>query len=174
MRWTVHSEEPLYTDAWLDIRIADVEIPRGGGRLSHRLIRAAPGAGAVVLDDRRRVLLLWRHRFITDSWGYEIPIGRVDDGEEPIAAAARETEEETGWRPAGLRPLLRVHPSAGISDSEHHIFLTRQATHIGDPTDAFESERIEWVPLTDVPALIAEGDITSGTTLSALLYAATI
>lgn len=172
MRWTVHSEEPLYRDGWLDIRLADVEIPNGG-RLSHRLIRTAPGAGAVVLDDRLRVLLLWRHRFITDAWGYEIPMGRVDAGEEPIAAAARETEEETGWRPSGLRPLLRVHPTAGISDSEHHIFLTRRATYIGEPTEAFESERIEWVPLAGIPSLVARGDITSGTSLSALLYAMT-
>ncbi len=65
MRWTVHSERSLYTDPWLDIRIADVELP-DGRHLDHRLIRTLPGAGAVVVEDRR-VLLLWRHRFITGS-----------------------------------------------------------------------------------------------------------
>ncbi|HEY3683817.1 MAG TPA: NUDIX domain-containing protein [Streptosporangiaceae bacterium] len=171
MRWTVHSEEPLYTDEWLDIRLADVEITEGR-HLSHRLIRTPPGAGAVILDDQRRALLLWRHRFITDTWGYEIPIGKVDPGEPPIAAAARETEEETGWRPSDLRPLLRVQPSAGISDSEHHIYITEHAEHIGAPTEDFESERIEWIPLADIAALTAKGHITSGTSLAALLYAA--
>lgn len=171
MRWTVHSEEPLYTDEWLDIRLADVEIT-DGRHLSHRLIRTAPAAGAVVLDDQWRVLLLWRHRFITDTWGYEIPIGKADDGEEPIDCAAREAEEETGWRPDGLRPLMRVRPSPGISDSDHHIFLAEHATYIGEPTEPFESQRIEWIPLADIRALISKGDITSGTTLAALLYAA--
>ncbi|MEY9211446.1 hypothetical protein ABH917_000892 [Thermobifida halotolerans] len=66
MRWIVHSEKPLYQDRWLDIRLADVEIT-GGRHLSHRLIRSAPGAGAVVLNGRGEVLLLWRHRFITDT-----------------------------------------------------------------------------------------------------------
>ena len=169
MRWTVHAEEPLYTDEWLDIRLADVEIP-GGPRLSHRLIRSAPGAGAVVLDDRERVLLLWRHRFITDAWGYEIPMGRLDPGEEPLAAAARETEEETGWRPEGLRPLLSVHPTPGISDSVHHVFRAGGATYIGAPSDAYESQRIAWVPLAEIPGLAASGEITGGSTLAALLY----
>jgi len=45
----------------------------------------------------------------------------------------------------------------------------RDAEQIGDPTDGFESERIEWVPLSDIRPLIAKGDISSGTTMVALL-----
>ena len=104
MRWTVHSEKPLYEDEWLDIRLADVELP-DGRHLEHRLIRTPPGAGCVIVKDRR-VLLLWRHRFITDTWGWEIPVGKIDPGEDPVRAAARETEEETGWRPGSLTSLL--------------------------------------------------------------------
>ncbi|MGW4801088.1 NUDIX domain-containing protein, partial [Nonomuraea sp. NPDC004297] len=115
MRWQVHSEKSLYLDQWLDIRVADVELP-DGRRLDHRLVRTAPGAGAVVTDDKDRVLLIWRHRFITDTWGWEIPLGGVEDGEMPMAAAAREVEEETGWRPGPLRPMLSVQPSNGFSD----------------------------------------------------------
>ncbi|MFL1379831.1 NUDIX domain-containing protein, partial [Nocardiopsis protaetiae] len=113
MRWTVHSERPLYTDPWLDVRVADVELP-DGQRFDHRLIRRPRGAGTV-LRDGGRVLLLWRHRFITDTWGYEIPMGGVHDGEDPRLAAAREAEEETGWRPGTLRPLLRLQPSSGLT-----------------------------------------------------------
>jgi len=81
MRWTVHSEKSLYTDPWLDIRIADVELP-DGRHVDHRLIRTPPGAGAVVTDGNDNVLLLWRHRFITGSWGWEIPFGKTDEGED--------------------------------------------------------------------------------------------
>jgi 8-oxo-dGTP pyrophosphatase MutT (NUDIX family) len=168
MRWTVHSEKQLYEDPWLDIRVADVELP-DGRHLEHRLIRTAPGAGTVVLDESR-VLLLWRHRFITGSEGYEIPIGKIEPGEDPAGAAARETEEETGWRPGPLRFLLRVEPTPGISDSEHHIYLAESADQIGAPEDDFESERIAWVPLAEIPELISRGQIPSGTTLAALLY----
>ncbi|ASU84368.1 NUDIX hydrolase [Nocardiopsis gilva YIM 90087] len=169
MRWVVRSEKPLYTDPWLDIRAADVEVS-GGRHLEHRIIRTGPGAGAVIMNDRDEVLLEWRHRFITDTWGYEIPMGGVHDGEAPIAAAAREVEEETGWRPGPLRPLIHVHPTPGVSDSEHHIFVAESAEHIGDPADDWESERIEWVPLADVPKLVGEGKVIGGTSVSALLY----
>lgn len=169
MRWQVHSEQALYTDRWLDVRVADVELP-DGTRLDHRLIRTAPGAGAVVTDDRGRVLLLWRHRFITDSWGWEIPLGKIEEGEEPAVAAARETEEETGWRPGPLRPLLYTQPTNGLSDSAHHIFHADSATHIGPPTDTWEAERVEWVPLADLRRLIDRRDLVCGTSMAALLY----
>jgi 8-oxo-dGTP pyrophosphatase MutT (NUDIX family) len=172
MRWTVHSEKPLYADPWLDIRVADVELP-DGRHLEHRLIRTPPGAGAVVSDGNGRVLLLWRHRFITGTWGWEIPVGKADPGEDPAASAAREVEEETGWRPGPLRLLLRVEPTPGISDSVHHIYRADAATRIGPPEDDFESSRIEWVELDTIPDLIGRGEIASGTTLAALLYTIT-
>jgi 8-oxo-dGTP pyrophosphatase MutT (NUDIX family) len=172
MRWTVHSEKSLYTDEWLDIRLADVELP-DGRHLQHRLIRTPPGAGCVVIRDGR-VLLLWRHRFITGTWGWEIPVGKIDPGEDPAAAAVRETEEETGWRPGPLTPLLRVEPTAGLSDSVHHIYLADGATRTGRPEDDYESDHVSWVPLREVPALVSRGQITSGTTLAALLYTITV
>jgi 8-oxo-dGTP pyrophosphatase MutT (NUDIX family) len=168
MRWEVHSEKPLYTDEWLDVRIADVELP-DGRHLDHRLIRTRPGAGVVFARDGQ-VLLLWRHRFITDSWGYEIPLGKLDAGEDPAAGAAREFEEETGWRPGPLEYLLRVEPTPGLYDGVHHVYRADGATRIGQPEDPFESERVEWVPLAGIPRLVADGKITSGTTLAALLY----
>lgn len=171
MRWKVHSEKPLYTDPWLDIRLADVEIT-GGRHLDHRVIRSEAGAGAVVVDSEQRVLLEWRHRFITDAWGYEIPIGGIRVGEAPEVAAAREVEEETGWRPGPMRLLTIVHPTPGISDSRHHIYWADGATHIGPPAEDWEAERIEWVPLADIRQLVETGEIVSGTSMAVLLLAA--
>jgi 8-oxo-dGTP pyrophosphatase MutT (NUDIX family) len=167
MRWKVHSERSLYKDRWVDLRTADVELP-DGRHLDHRLIHTGPGAGAVVVQDGR-VLLMWRHRFITDTWGWETPIGEINPDEEPVAAAAREFEEETGWRPGPLRPLVYTQPTPGLMTSEHHIFRADSATHVGPPEDAFESDRIEWVPLSEIRRLIDKRDVVSGTTLVALL-----
>ena len=77
MRWAVHREKPLYEDEWLDIRLADVELP-DGRHLQHRLIRTSPGAGCVIVKDGR-VLLLWRHRFITISPWSRLRVSRMKD-----------------------------------------------------------------------------------------------
>ncbi|MGN9846613.1 NUDIX domain-containing protein [Nonomuraea sp. H19] len=167
MRWQVHSEKTLYTDPWLDVRVADVELP-DGRHLDHRLIRTPPAAGAVVTDDQGQVLLIWRHRFITDSWGWEIPLGQIHEGEMPKAGAARTVEEQTGWRPGPLRPLLAVQPSNGISDSLHHIYRGESATHAGPPADRWG--RAEWVPVSGIRKLVDNGEIGCGTSMSALLY----
>jgi hypothetical protein len=52
----------------------------------------------------------------------------------------------------------------------HHLYYADTATRIGPPEDDFESSRIEWVPLATIPDLIGAGQISSGTTLAALLY----
>jgi 8-oxo-dGTP pyrophosphatase MutT (NUDIX family) len=171
MRWTVHGEQVLYDSDWVRLTLADIEVP-GGTRHGHHVVRMpAFAAGTLVHDPDRGVLLLWRHRFITDLWGWEIPAGRIDDGETAIEAAARETLEETGWRPGPLRHLLTYSPTNGISDQRHHLFIADGATHVGDPTDPGESERIEWVPVDEVRRLATTDQMPDGLSLTAVLYA---
>ncbi|HEV8296076.1 MAG TPA: NUDIX hydrolase [Acidimicrobiales bacterium] len=171
MRWIVHGERSLYESEWVNLRMVDVEIP-GDRRFDHHVVRfPLPAAGTVVRDATRGVLLLWRHRFITDSWGWEIPAGKVEAGESVAHGAVREVEEETGWRPGPLRHLVSYHPNNGVTDQTFHIYLADGATHIGAPTDASESERIEWVPVADVRAHLAAGRIKDGLSLTALATA---
>ena len=140
----------MYDSEWVRLTLVDVEIP-DGERFEHHVVRMPnQAAGAIVYDRERGVLLLWRHRFITDTWGWEIPAGGINPGETPAAAAARETLEETGWQPGPLRPLVHFNPINGVSDQVFHIFVADGAHHVGDPTDVGESERIEWVPVSEV------------------------
>jgi hypothetical protein len=81
VRWHVHGERSLYESEWVCLSLVDVELP-SGRRFEHHVVRMpASAAGVVVTDpDHDGVLLLWRHRFTTDTWGWEIPAGRVDAG----------------------------------------------------------------------------------------------
>jgi 8-oxo-dGTP pyrophosphatase MutT (NUDIX family) len=171
MRWIVHGERPIYTSPWVALRLADVEIP-GGRRFDHHVVRVPfEAAGCVVHDPVRGVLLLWRHRFITDTWGWEIPAGAVDEGETPADAAAREVREETGWRAGALEHLVSYQPSNGLSDQRFHVFLARGAEPEGDPLDAGEAERIEWRTAGQVREDIARNAVPDGLSLTALAYA---
>ena len=161
----------MYSSPWVALRVADVEIP-GGERFEHHVVRVPlEAAGCVVHDPDSGVLLLWRHRFITDTWGWEIPAGAVDAGETPGEAAAREVREETGWRPGPLEHLVSYQPSNGLSDQRFHVFLARSATQVGEPVDPGEAERIEWRSPSEVRADIASKQMPDGLSLTALLYA---
>lgn len=173
MRWTVHGERTVYDSPWVRVALADVEVP-GGARFEHHVVRVtAQAAGTVVHDPARGVLLLWRHRFITDTWGWEIPAGRVDAGESPEQAAVREVLEETGWQPGPVRRLFDYAPQNGSSDARFHIFLAESATEVGAATDASESERIEWVPVEQVRRIVTGGQMPDGLSLTGLLFAFT-
>jgi 8-oxo-dGTP pyrophosphatase MutT (NUDIX family) len=173
MRWILHGERALYSSPWVELRLADVEIP-GGDRFEHHVVRVRnEAAGCVVHDPGRGVLLLWRHRFITDTWGWEIPAGAVDDGESPSDAASREVREETGWRPGPVEHLVTFHPSNGLSDQRFHAFLARGADREGDPVDVGEAERIAWRSPGEIRADIAGSQMPDGLSLAALLFALT-
>jgi 8-oxo-dGTP pyrophosphatase MutT (NUDIX family) len=172
MQWTIHGERSLYDSEWVRLHLVDVEVP-GLRRFDHHVVRMpAHAAGAVVLDSDRRVLLLWRHRFITDRWGWEVPSGRIDAGESPEEAAKREVLEETGWRVTGaLKPLIAYHPANGISDHTFHLFTVEGAEYVGVPADPSEAERVVWVPDAEVRRLVLTGAVPDGLTLTALLFA---
>ncbi len=95
----------------------------------------------------------------------------VNPGEDPAEATRREVLEETGWRPGPLRPLAAYAPSNGSSDQVFNLFIADGATHVGEPTDPAESERVEWVPVDRVRALIERGEVYDGLSLTALLWA---
>jgi 8-oxo-dGTP pyrophosphatase MutT (NUDIX family) len=171
MRWTVHGERTVYDSDWMRLVVVDVEIP-GGDRFDHHVVRyPQPASGTIVHDAERGVLLIWRHRFITDTWGWEIPAGRIETGETPEQAAVRETLEETGWRPGRLSRLGAYAPSNGSTDQVFHLFTAQGATRAGRPTDPGESERIAWVAVDDVRRMIGRGEIYDGLSLTGLLWA---
>ncbi len=182
MRWQVHGEREIYTSEWLTVALTDVEVPAVGDhpahRFEHHVVRSErPASGTVVVDrvdGVDSVLLLWRHRFITDTWGWEIPAGGVDEGETSLQAARREVLEESGWDVGGdagtLEHLVDYFPLNGMADKRFDLFLARGAVHVGEPTDPSESERVEWVPVERLRAEVSAGHVGDGLSLTALLW----
>jgi 8-oxo-dGTP pyrophosphatase MutT (NUDIX family) len=170
VRWTVHGERSLYDSEWVRLGLADVELP-DGTRFEHHVVRFPQQSSGVVVHDRARgVLLLYRHRFITDTWGWEIPAGKVDAGEAVEDAGAREVLEETGWRPGPLRRIATYHPAGGLTDATFHLLVADSAEHVGEPADAHEAERVEWLPVSRVRELVRGGEVRDGLSLTALVW----
>jgi hypothetical protein len=68
-------------------------------------------------------------------------------------------------------PLLSFHPANGLSDLTFNIFIADGATHVGEPEDRGEAERIEWVSLDRLRDIVAREQMPDGLSLTAITYA---
>lgn len=167
--WRIHGERDLYDNQWVKLQLWDVE-PPGVERFEHHVVKLQHVAITAVVDDQDRVLMLWRYRFVPQRFGWELPGGIVDVGEESADTALREVVEETGWRPNSVEHVVTYQPMVGMVDSPHEVFIAHGAEKVGSPTDLEEAGHVEWVPLADIPGLMARGELLGSGTLVALLH----
>jgi ADP-ribose pyrophosphatase YjhB (NUDIX family) len=167
--WRNLGEQAIVETPWFRLRQARVELP-GGRQLDHYVIRLPPLTMTAMLNSEGRALLLWRHRFIPDSWSWELPSGIAAPDADLAATATRQALAESGWEAVAPHLLLTLRQNSGLTDSAVHIFASREAIHRGAPEADFEADRIEWVPLADTPELIADGQVKDASTAAALLW----
>ncbi len=168
--WVARGDTVIYDSNWVRLVTADVSLP-DGTRVDHHVVRMPRPAAGTIIVANDGVVLLWRHRFITDTWGWEIPAGGVDPGETADHAAIREAAEESGWRPRTVRPLCSYFPANGLVDQAFQIFISDDADHVGEPTDPNEAARVECVGVGEVHRLLTSGGITDGLSFAAISYA---
>jgi ADP-ribose pyrophosphatase len=146
------------------------ELSTPGGVYTYNFIESTWDAVIVVpvLDDGRLVVeRIYRHPY--HAYLHEFPAGGIDAGEDPLAAAGRELEEETGWRAARLRPLGSYLPLAGLVRMRLHVVLAEQLVQQGTRShEALELIEVEECTLAQAWAY-AEGADASAFLLQGLL-----
>ncbi len=132
-QWKIFGERLVDENPFIRLSIASVGLP-DGTEFEQYVMRMRRTATTTVVNDRGQVLLMWRHRFIIDRWVWEMPGGYVDQAEDPAAAAAREVEEETGWR-LSERPelVMTFQPMIGNADSPQDLYYAVGAEQVGRP-----------------------------------------
>lgn len=167
-QWTIHGERILDDTRKAVLSIASVELP-DGTRFEQYVLRIPAAIMVIVLNDADEVLMLRRHRFIVDQWVWELPGGYLDPPESPEAAAFREVEEETGWKPREVELLVEFQPMEGIADQRNLVYLARGADRVdGVAPDVNEAEQVAWIPLTNIRDLIRTGEIVGAGAVAGL------
>jgi ADP-ribose pyrophosphatase len=117
-----------------------------------------------------RVLLERQYRYAAQDYMIELPAGRIDPGEDALAAGKRELLEETGYTAKRWKRALFFYPSPGFLEETMTIFLARGLK--AGKAQPEDDERIDHdlVPLSQVTELILAGKIRDGKTIAGVLW----
>jgi 8-oxo-dGTP pyrophosphatase MutT (NUDIX family) len=166
----LHGSERIYDSPWCGLRRDEVVLP--GGALQEYHVFEIPDAVACVpvLPDGRLVLV-GQYRYPHGKTHWETPAGRIDRGEDPAAAALRETQEETGYRPARVERLGGFYPTNGISAHFAHLYIGHDCERVGPPDlDPSEQILVRVFSRGEVEALLDAGLFEDGFTALAVMY----
>ena len=154
-----------------NFKVARITLQNDEGKEFKRELIEHPGAACVIpmLDDDT-VLMVEQWRVGARKWMIEIPAGTLEDGEDPMACAARELEEETGYKAGKLEHLFTMYPSPGILDEKMFIFMARDLTKT--QTNFDEDEQIVTKPMSfrELRIQLKANNIKDGKTIAALGY----
>lgn len=116
------------------------------------------------------VLLEWQYRYAANQFMWELPAGRIDEGEDELPAARRELLEETGYSAKKWKRVLFYYPSPGFMDETMAVYLATNLTAGEATPEEDESIAHRFFPLSRVTGMILRGTIRDGKTIGAVLW----
>jgi len=159
-------------------RVLHDKLLEPGGKPSERDVIRHNGSVVILAVDKSKskkdpwIVMEHQYRHAAQQFLWELPAGKLDAGEEPLAGAQRELEEETGYRAKKWKPLVEYYGSPGFLGESMKVFLA-EGLMAGDAHPE-EDEDIDFrlVKLSEIVKMIDKGFIKDGKTLcTVLLYA---
>jgi ADP-ribose pyrophosphatase len=148
----------IYAGIVVNLNVDTITLPNGL-TVDLEVVRH-PGAAAVVpLKDDGTVILIRQFRHAAGGFIYEIPAGKLHPGEDPKACAARELEEEVGYRAGKLELLSSIFTAPGFTDEVIHIYKATGLTIGRQQLDRDEVLEVIEMPLLEAMRMIESGVI---------------
>lgn len=159
--------KPIYKGTVVTLNVDTVRLPNGH-TIDLEVIRH-PGASAVVpLKEDGTVILIRQFRHAANGFIYEIPAGKLHPKEDPLDCAARELEEEIGYKAGHFELLSSIFTAPGFADEVIHIYLAKDLTIGKQNLDQDEVLEVVEMPLRDAILKIEDGTIRDGKTIVGL------
>lgn len=168
--FVVHSSERIYDSPWCGLRRDEVTLPSGKLQEYH-VFEIGPAVTVVPVLPDGRVVLIAQYRYPHGKTHWELPAGRLEEGEDAAAGARRELLEETGYAGAELLPLPGFYPTNGISAHHASAFVATGCERVAEPNRE-EAEQIAARIFTqgEIEALLDAGLIQDAFAALPLLY----
>ncbi len=150
-------------------RFSVIEKPiiRAGDPTACRAVVVHPGAAVIlpILGDGR-IVMIRNQRSAIERELLELPAGTIDPGESPAATAARELEEETGYRAERIEPFTTFYPSPGILTEKMFVFMATGLEYVGQRLEETEQIRVEIVTAEEARRRLVAGELEDGKTVA--------
>jgi ADP-ribose pyrophosphatase len=160
----------IYAGKIVRLTLDTVLLPNGN-TAELEIVHHPGGAAVVALDAENRVCLLRQYRHAAGGWLWELPAGKLDNGEAPLLCAQRELEEEAGMQAQDWQSLGRIISSPGVFTEIVHLYLARALTVVPTRTEAHEVIEVHWLPWVEALRKTQAGEIEDAKTLAGLLRA---
>jgi len=161
------SVKNIYKGKVVVLNVDRVTLP-SGATVDLEVIRH-PGAAAIVpMKDDKTVILIRQFRHAAGGFIYEIPAGKLNPGEDPRDCAARELEEEIGYRASSFELLTSIFTAPGFADEVIHIYKGTGLTKGRQKLDHDEVLNVVELPIEKAIAQIQDGTIRDGKTIVGL------
>jgi ADP-ribose pyrophosphatase len=175
----VLSSRISYQGPVFSVTTDEVEEP-GGVRARRDVIRHSGSIVVLAIDDTRkagrnaepRILLERQYRHAAQSMMWELPAGRIDDGEPALAAAKRELLEETGYTARRWKKILHFYVSPGFLDETMTIYMARDLRAGEAQPEPDERIAIRFLTLSEAKRMALNGRIRDAKTISGILWLA--
>jgi len=151
----------------------DYVIEPGGVRVRRDVVRHSGSVVILAVDERRshpHVLLERQYRHAAGSYLWELPAGRIDKGENALAAAKRELLEETGYTASRWKRILKFYASPGFVAETMNLYLARGLRAGTAQPEADEMIQQRLVPLSTAVRWVMRGTIRDAKTISGVLW----
>ena len=157
----------IYKGKVVVLNVDRVTLPNGA-TVDLEVIRH-PGAAAIVpMKDDETVILIRQFRHAAGGFIYEIPAGKLHPGEDRRDCAARELEEEIGYRASSFELLTSIFTAPGFADEVIHIYKGTGLTKGRQKLDHDEVLNVVELPIEKAIAQIQDGTIRDGKTIVGL------
>jgi ADP-ribose pyrophosphatase len=157
----------IYRGLKIDLALQSVLL--ADGTRADREVVVHRGAVALIpMVDERHVCLVENHRYTVGKTLLEVPAGTIDEGESPDQTAARELQEETGYRAATIRPLRDWYVSPGVMTERMYLFLCENLEPGPQHLELDERLKTVIVPWDEALAMVDDGRIEDAKTMLAL------
>ncbi len=171
-RVRVISSKTVYHGPVFWVTTDQVQEP-GGVRVRRDIIRHSGSVVVLAVDDSGttpRILLERQYRHAANNYLWELPAGRIDPGEKPLAAARRELLEETGYTARKWRCILKFYASPGFVAETMAIYLATGLTAGAAQPEEDEIIHIRMLPLPAAVRMVLNGTIRDAKTISGILW----